>query len=202
MKTKSSVDKRLERDPRYAVAKARLTELNSQLATAEKVRAELLDTLGSLAAGRAADAIANEAQALLSGARAQEAVRREELTQTLGGVEHQIAVVRQAIAMQRDDIVAKLKSEVSRAICEDVKPHRHAILRKMAAAAMALAEICREERELREELIDNDVLFSATLRPMFIRGFDPRDNQSLLSRFLLELVENDVLSVGELPEKR
>jgi hypothetical protein len=200
MKSKSTVDTRLERDPRYVPAKALLNELKGQLTTAEKERNDLQTGISSLA-DRASRALAAEAQTLLSGCQAPEPAvnQRQHLTDSLGKVDHQIAVLRQAITMQQQTVEG-LTAKVSQAICADMLPMHCDNVRKVAQAYLVLEECCRAEQELRDELNQNGVLTSGTLRPMSVRGCNSRDSNSALSRYLLEAVEFKFLAASEIPE--
>lgn len=197
MKAKSTIDTRPERDPRYVAAKARQYELQAELARAEKERSNLQDGIQSLAS-RAKDRLAAEAQALLSGEQAPEVKKRQQLTDSLGEVEHRIAVLREAIVIQRD-IVAGLTSEISRMICADVKPIYRDRVRASINVALALEEASRAERELRHELISNGVQFTAHLRPMPIPDFNLSDRYGWLARFLFEAEEFGFITASELP---
>jgi hypothetical protein len=199
MMKKANVDKRLERDPRYAAAKARLIELQVQLSTAEKERDDLQSGINSLAS-RALDALNAEAQALLSGAQAPDSAinQRQKLADSLGQIDHQVAVLRQAVLMQRQK-VADLTAEVSRAICADVESAHNETVRAEIAAVIALAEARGAEADILDCLRDNGVQFAGALRPMLIRGFDLSDRNSLASQFLLECVRLKRLSVSQLP---
>jgi hypothetical protein len=198
MKSKSTIDTSLERDPRYVAANAKLRELQAELASLEKERSDIHEGISSLAQ-RKADALEAEAQALLSGEKAPAANERAQLTDSLGEVEHKIAVRRHAIDMQKRE-VERLECEVSNAISKDLLPTHRANVRGMAFAALEMEKACRREVGLRDDLRQKGVRFTGTLRPMSIRGFDTRDPNSLLSRFLLECVEYDFLSASELPE--
>jgi hypothetical protein len=196
--TMKNIDTRLERDPRYAEAKARLDELQHQTAAAERERTELIAGLGALAAQRAADTIKAEARALIAGTIATEAKQREVLTASLEQVEHRLAVLREAVYMQRQTVGA-LANEVSQAICADLRPKHIAHVQAIIAAARTLAECCAAESALREELTSNGVTYSGYLRPMPVRGFDVTDANSTVSRFLLEAVQFGFLDASDLP---
>jgi hypothetical protein len=195
---KKTIDIRLERDPRYAASKARLGELGGQLAALEKDKADLVAGLNSIG-HQAVDAIRAEAQALLSGSQASDVINREKLTRNLEQMTHRIAVLRQAVELQRQ-IVDDLAGEVSRAICADLLPAYEANVRAVIAAALLLAEQCRIERQLRSDLQSNGVQFTSMLRPMVLSGFDLTDVNSRLSRFLLEAVQFHFMQAQELPE--
>lgn len=64
-KEQTAIDVRLERDPRYVSAKARYTELKSELDALERQRDEVQSGIGSLK-NIHSDLISEEAMALLS----------------------------------------------------------------------------------------------------------------------------------------
>jgi hypothetical protein len=198
MKLKLGIDIRLERDFRYVAANAKLRELQAEVASLEKERSDIYEGISSLAQ-RKADALEAEAQALLSGEKAPAANKRAQLTDSLGEVEHKIAVRRQAIDMQKRE-VERLVCEVSTAISKDLLPTHRANVRDMAFAALEMEKACRMEADLRDDLRQKGVRFTGTLRPMPISGFDTRDPNSLLSRFLLECVEYGFLSASEVSD--
>jgi hypothetical protein len=200
MKKMSSADaRRLQRDPRFVAAQSQLIELQVQRSTAEKERDDLQSGISSLAS-RAMDALNAEAQALLSGEQAPGSAinQRQKLTDSLGQVEHRIAVLRQAIFMQQQN-VESLTFEVSRTICADLKPDHIANVRAMATHVIALGEVCKKEAALRDELNQNGVKFTSWLRPMPLREFDLTDSNSRGSRFLLECVAFGFLEASEIP---
>lgn len=198
------IDTRLTRDPRYAEAKARLTDLKGQLSATEAERRDLLEGLGSLAGRRISDAITSEAEALIAGEQVTETKRREALTASLEQVSHRARVLREAVTLQSRTVDA-LAGEVSRAICADLLPTHQANVRAVIAAALSLAECCRVERDLREELQENKVFYTSTLRPMPLRGFFLTDahgeaQHGQLARFLLEAVEFGFMAESDLPQ--
>jgi hypothetical protein len=192
-------DMRLERDPRYVAEKELLTGLQLQFSAAEKERDHLVADIGALSA-RAREDITAEAVLLLSKAQPPTAAvrKREQLTDSLGQIYHRMAVLGEAIRMQRER-VESLRLEVSRVICADVAPSLDAIVRAEIAAVSAVAEIRKDEADIINMLHDNGVVLTDAIRPMLIQGFDLRDSNCLASRTLLERVRFKQLAVSELP---
>lgn len=194
------IDIRLERDPRYVTAKARYTELKSELDALERQRDEVNSGIGLLKNSHS-DLISQEAMTLLSGAPTadQSILKREEMVRTLAELTHRLAVLRQAVLMQRH-IMESARSEVGEAIASDLLPqHRHNVS-AVIEAALQLSVALQAEAELRDTLIENMVPFSSVLRAMPLHGFDLGDNQSKFSRYLLECYEHGLIGAGDLPD--
>src|SRR5574340_1157642 len=150
---KKAIDTTLERDAAYVEASERLLALTVELSNLEKQRSELVSGIASLASQHQ-QAIHDQAAALLSGAALPNAKKREELASSLDELTHRIAVLREAVSMQRA-IVANERSRVSREICADLAPRHSANVAAVARAAMALAEAVAAEAALRDELYGN-----------------------------------------------
>lgn len=192
------INTQLSRDPRYVAATARLNELKSELTAAEKKRSDVQGGLGSLTTLR--DIVASEAQALLAGHQADPATaRREDLMRTLDELEHRTAVLRQAVDLQRG-IVADLRAEIGQAIAADLLPQHKANVLAVVEAALTLSTALQAEAELRDTLTENDVPSCGIIRAMPLRGFDLRDGQSTLSRWLLECLEHGFVKAADLPD--
>lgn len=188
---------RLERDPRYSAAWNRYTELQLQLREAERQRQEIQQQMGNTGSDTR-NAIRDEAKALLSESAAAGIAQRDEIVRSLGEVTHRIAVLRQAIELQKQ-VVEGLRAEVSRAICADLLPTHQAHVRAVALAAIGLADHVRAEWELRDRLAQNGVL-SGHLRPMPLRGFNLTEPNSTISQFLLEAERYGFIQAADLPE--
>lgn len=192
------IDTQLSRDPRFVAATDRLNELKSELTACERKRDSVQSGIGTLASQR--DIVATEAAALLSGHQADPtALRRDDLVRTLDELDHKTAVLRQAVDMQRG-IVADLRAEIGTAIAIDLLPQHRENVAAVVEAALQLATALQAERELRDDLIENDVPFCGIVRPMALRGFDLRDGQSMLTRWLLEALEHGFVKAADLPD--
>lgn len=187
----------LDSDPRYAAARDRYVALQTELSGLDSQRTTALAGLGSLTQPH--DIIRDEAATLLSGSEASTPQNRTEIVRTIDDLTHRIAVLRQAVAMQRD-IVEKLRYEIGAAIASQCLPQHKANIAAIIDAALTLATALQAERELRDELTENGIVFSSVLRAMPIPGFDLRDDQSRLSRYLLECEEQGFCKAGDLPD--
>jgi hypothetical protein len=194
---KKTIDVTLERDAAYVEATERLLALTVELSNLEKQRNEIESGIASLASQRL-QTIHDQAAAMLSGATVPDPQKREALTRSLEEMTHRIAVLREAVSMQRS-IVANERSRVSREICADLAPRHAANVAAVARAAVALAEAVAAEAALRRELSDNGVEFAGHLRAMPIKGFLIAEDYSTVSRYLLECSEFGFLAADELP---
>jgi len=198
---KKPVDTRLERDPRYAVAKARYAELNAELNALQGARDEAQTGLSSLVPG-VRNLIDVEAAAMLTGTPAPDLahLKRERMAASLDDLTHKLAVHRSAVDMQKR-IVDQLRGEVSNAICRDSLPQHRANVAGVIEAALALCTALEQERELRDSLEDAGVLHSGSIRPMPIGGFGRlADDQSRISKFLLECHQFGFIDAADLPD--
>jgi hypothetical protein len=87
-------------------------------------------------------------------------------------------------SMQRT-LVDRERQRASREVCERLRPRHREIVADIAAALRQLSTALEEERQLRERLIEADIDFLSTLRPMpFIAGplNDPNSHASLWMR--------------------
>ena len=202
MNTKTtSIDMRLEREPRYTAATARYTELRTELDSLERQRDAVQAGIGSLAS-RARDQIAEEATLMLSGTPAPDPanLKREALIKTLDDLTHRLAVLRAAVAMQQN-IVGKLRSEVSNAIARDMLPQHRANVGAVVDALLQLNAALEAEADLRETLNENNVSYISVMRPMPISGFGTlRDSQGRIFRYLLECHEYGFVAASDLPD--
>jgi len=194
------IDIRLERDPRYAAAQARYTELKSELDTLNRQHDDVLTGLNSLGA-IARDVIEQEAAAMLSGAPAPTNSNRETLTKRLDTLTHRRTVVCKAVEMQ-SAIVAELRAAVGKAIATDLLPQHLAIVTRIAEAVLELNAALEAEHDLRDALYEKDVPYSAVLRSTQFPGFGSlRSPSSRVSGFILSLYEDDLILLSKIPEK-
>lgn len=187
----------LNRDPRFAAAKAKLYELQQELSTLERQRNELDAGLSQTTVNQKS-LIEQEASALLSGG-VPETNEREALTRTLAELTHRLAVIRQAVPMQRQ-IVESLRAEIGQQIATELLPQHQANVKAVIEAALKLNVAVEAEAALRDQLIQADVPFAGIIRPMGIAGFALRDNQGRLTRYLLECESQGYCSASDLPD--
>jgi len=202
MKNKSvNIDIRLERDPRYLAATARLTELKIELSTLEREKQDVLAGLSALTPQNNLDLVNLEAQALVTGSTAPDLthLKRETMTKSLADMDYRISVHFSALEMQRG-IVGQLRTEISRAICGDLLPQHKANVANIVTAALQLSVALQAQMELRDDLEAAGVEFSSLLRQMPINGFDLRDSQSKLSHYMLECHEYGFIAKADLPD--
>lgn len=195
------IDIHLERDPRFAAAKAKLYELQSEVSTLEGQRNDADAGLSSMVVSHASR-IELEASALLTGGPAF-VPERERLTRTLTELTHRLAVVRQAVVMQRQ-IVDELRGEVGRQIATDLLPQHRANVAAVVKAALQLNVAVEAEQSLRDTLNANDVPYTSVIRAMPLNGFLLRggllDGQGRLCRYLLECEREGFCSASALPD--
>lgn len=195
----TAIDIRLERDERYVAAKARYTELQTELNALERQRDDVQAGIGSLTSG-ARDRIDQEATALLSGTPGPENLNRATLTKTLNELMHRLAVLRSAVEMQKG-IVADLRGVVGMAIATDLLPQHKANVARVAETLIQLSAALEAEAKLRDDLFVNDVPYSAVIRPMALPGVGRlSDNQSRSFRYLLECETYGFVKAADLPD--
>lgn len=195
----NGIDIRLERDPRYVAAKARLGELQLERNALQQECAQVEQGLGSLMI----DAGGNrkrEAEALLVGDESRGAVyqQRETLTKTLNEVRHKISVLYEAIEMQRN-IVAKLAAEVGSAIARDLAPHHRANVVAVFDALLQLNTALEAEDDLRDSLQEHGVAYSGSIRPMPFTG-TLKDGNSRIMHYMKECYEYGFVERNQLPD--
>lgn len=187
----------LDRDHRYTAAHTRHTELQHELSGLEQSVTTAYCGLSSLSESR--DLIRDEAAALLEGASVIPTADRAAVLRTIDDLNHRIAVLRQAVDMQRG-IVNRLRGEVGNAIAAELLPQHLANVKAIVDAAIQLSVALQAEQGLRDTLIERDVPFTAVLRAMPLPGFNLRDDQSRLSRYLVECYEQGFVKAGDLPD--
>lgn len=191
------IDINLARDPRYAAAQSRLAELQLEAIAIEKKYNGIISDIAQQATAASTKRLTREAEALISGV---EIVACVDLHAQLADVGHRLAVVREAIRLQRE-VLTGLLGEISAAISRDTLPQHIENVRGVAAAAIALEAALAAEADLRDALHQNGVLYSGVIRPMPLLGVGLlRDDQSRISRYLAECVEYGFLRANELPE--
>lgn len=196
---KVEIDIRLERDPRYEAAKAKLIELQLSVVSLESQRSATEAELATAATVTCSPRITAEAAALLTGVTVENG-KQNDLRAHLGEITHRLAVVRQALKMQRE-IVDELASEVGAAIARDMLPKHKSNVEAVVEAALQLNTALEAEMELRDTLTDNGVQHSGVLRPMPMSGFGRiADDQSRVSRYLLEAVEYGFVPAASMPD--
>lgn len=187
----------LNSDPRYTAARDRYTALQTELTgLANQLNGAYSDA--SILA-QPQDLIRDEASAMLEGAPPPPAANRAAIIKTIDDLNHRIAVLRQAVAMQRD-ILEKLTCEIGATIARECLPQHKANIAAIIDAALTLAAALQAEKELRDSMTENNIVFSSVIRAMPIPGFDLRDDQSRLSRYLLECHEYGYCKAGNLPD--
>lgn len=196
---KTTVDIRLERDPRYVAAQNRYTQLQQELSALEGDRDRALAGLNSIGTV-AQDRITEEAQALLSGEQLQTTSNRDTLLKTYSELMHKMRVLREAISMQKS-IVQSLAAEIGNEIATTLLPQHMANVAAVAKAALQLSSAIEAEADLRNELIAKGIPFTAVLRPMVFTGVGlVGDSQSRLVRYLLECEEYGFVQASALPD--
>lgn len=144
--------------PAYREAKAKATELRTQLNEAERRVNELQAGTGK----RPVKQSDRDAMALLAG---------DELPSEYGDRSGEISeawrrvhALRLAIEMQLKE-VALARSAASDVIAKEAKPKYDEIIRRQINVLGALAEVHKAEREFREALEVNDVAFTHVIPP-------------------------------------
>lgn len=187
----------LNRDPRYVAARNRYTELQQELSGLESQLSAAYGGLGSLSEPQ--DIIRDEAAAMLEGAKPASTSNRAAIIKTIDELTHRIAVLRQAVTMQKA-IVDRLCAEVGNAIATELLPQHTANVAAIVEAAITLSTALQAEQELRDSLTEQGVPFTAVLRAMPLPGFNLRDDQSRLSRYLMECHEYGFVKAADLPD--
>jgi hypothetical protein len=194
---KSSNSITLDRSPQYVAARTRYNELQAELTQLDRQLNSAYGGLGSLP--QVQDLIRDEASALLEGATPAPASNRAAAIKNIDDLTHRIAVIRQAVDMQRG-IVIRLAFEVSNTIAGELLPQHAANVQAVASAAVALSVALQAERELRDTLTEQGIQFASTIRAMPLPGFNLADDNSRLSRYLAEAHEYGFVKAGNLPD--
>lgn len=182
-------------DPSYAAAKAKHTELQSEVARLERRIGEIERAILRSGTERLGD---DAALALLDGSATGDDADVTTLRGELGRVRADLAVHRRAVELQRGRVDAA-RSEASAAVCERLAPKHRKIVADLARTLIAAGEAALVEIEFREELFEADVSFAGRLRPMPTALGDPRDRDSALASWLREAVEFGLIEPGAIP---
>jgi len=112
-----------------------------------------------------------------------------------------IKIYREAVEQQKK-IVLKARHKISKEISKEYKPIYKTIIKNMCDAWIKLGEFVIQERELRENLNDNDVVYISDFTPMVIYGIgDPRIYNSRFSGWLIEAVERGYFKSADIPKE-
>tara|TARA_R110002167_G_scaffold344363_1_gene553693 strand:- start:31945 stop:32616 length:672 start_codon:yes stop_codon:yes gene_type:complete len=190
-----TIDTKLTRDPRYVEALEKLTRLKTERDLRQKQIDEANTGLSSLPTIR--ERIVDEAQALCAD-RDSNAVKREELIRNLDELRHKLAVLREAVTQQQT-YIETLRTAIGKQIATDLLPRHRELVLQIKEAALLLSKAVMAETDLRTELSDNSVPYSAVIRPMPMRGFDLRDSQSAIVRYLIEALQHGYIEMKDLP---
>jgi hypothetical protein len=171
----------LTSDASYARVTDKLAELQARASDLERRRSEVVEGCfqGQVVLTARAQSLLDD-DVIPLGADAEEARRRNDLAV----VADELAVVRRAVDLQRT-LVDRERQRASREVCERLRPRHREIVADIAAALRQLSTALEEERQLRERLIEADIDFLSTLRPMpFIAGTlnDPNSHASVWMR--------------------
>jgi len=111
-----------------------------------------------------------------------------------------IKIYREAVEQQKK-IVQKAKYKVSKEISKEYKPIYKTIIKNMCDAWIKLGEFVIQERELRQNLNDNDVAYISDFTPMVIYGVgDPRVYNSRFSGWLIECCKFNYFKFDDIPK--
>ncbi len=144
----NGVSIRLDNDPEFAAAEAKLGDLHGR----EAALAAKIETLAD--AGQEASR-EDQARAIVRGEPTSEvsaARRRDERRDS----EEELAILRRAVAMQ-DDIVEEARLTASRALCAKLWPQHLAAKKRQAELLVELAQSCMAEIEFFDRLRDTGV---------------------------------------------
>jgi len=144
----------------YRTAAAKLNELQQQLGQAEKEAASL-----EACDNKSVPAADRDARAVLSGLELPSATEDGPSARAW----RKVHALRRAIELQRVELTSE-RSKASEKICVDARPRYEAILRKQAAAVEKLVDAHKAEREFREQLMADDVVFSTEITPAGFYG--------------------------------
>jgi hypothetical protein len=153
-----------DRDPRHVAAQEKLRQLQLKREELEKAKDEILTR------PKPTDTIEQEARKLLQSETLELPGAPARDDEELERAYRDIQIVERAIRGQMDSI-NKLQLELSRQICQEMKPKYAEKVRAIAEAANRLAECAQQERDLRESLVDEGVILSFEAMPFFKVGF-------------------------------
>ena len=189
-------------DPEFAAAKAKYTELQTALLTANSRYDAILGELNAAGPSTSLKVSARTAAALKligRGSANTPGASASQLREELSKVGEDRRVLEEAVGMQKE-FVGELRSKVSRRIIADLTPAYRELVRDIAKAVMALDSVLAVEHNFRDELFQRDIMLGE-LRPMPLHGFGrSRDENSRCSVWLMDAVEFQFLQINEIPE--
>jgi len=98
---------------------------------------------------------------------------RAAVLRTIDDLTHRIAVLRQAVDMQRG-IVERLRCEIGAAIASEMLPQHTANVAAIVDAALQLSIALQAEKELRDSLTEQDIPFCSIIRGHALAGIRSR----------------------------
>jgi ketopantoate reductase len=144
----------ISKDPRWQAAQAKLQELRQQLAEATEAAAKLRNSNYS-------DyrlTLEDEAQSLLNG----KAIRETSGSVEVAALARRCEILREAIRIQELE-VARVRNEVSREICEAIRPEYEILAHAVVDAVKVLRDAVGSEFRLRSEMEAADLAFASTI---------------------------------------
>jgi len=109
-----------------------------------------------------------------------------------------IAIYRQA-EIKQQKILQDVQSEISMKIAKQTKPIYEGIINNMCIALIELGKWIIQERQLRQDLNDNRILFTSIFSAMPTRLGDPLDSHSRFSLYLIEAYKRNYLKFEDIP---
>lgn len=197
------IDIRLQRDPRYVAAEAKLTELKITLNDLERAKdAELAILNGTTSYKKRQSPIEFAAQQMIyTGAmvaipESADIVSRKKYEE----LSDKVSVLRLAVQMQRDAI-ARLRAEISEKICRELLPLHIKNVKGIVDALLVLNEALEQESDLRASCVHEDVWRDHIIRSMSVPALGLlRDENSRISRYMREAVEFGFVDAADMPE--
>lgn len=192
----------LERDARYAEAKTKLVDLQLKLKELEAERDIYLGKANDLTNGKRPQKsrLDIQAEALLGGSNESVPGGFDSIRNTYTELTEKIAIHKRAIELHKSDL-NKLTVEISREIALEVLPQHTANVKAIVKAVLELEHALADEHNLRDRLYMEGISNTDVIRPMPFRGVGLlKDNQSYISRYLLECLEFGFITKKELPE--
>ena len=190
---------KLADDPEYVEANAKLVDLQVELSRLDTEVARVQDNR----AERTKITLRMAAQRLIDGDERDQSPEDEEAEERqLGSLMRSRTEYRVAVEMQHKTVSEAL-GRASQRICEGLWPQWASIVKRKAAALIALAEVAEQEREFTDRLREAGVQFVGHLRPMpFRHGVDGRtlrDPGEMLARWFFDGIEHGLLAKSDVP---
>jgi len=183
----------------YKAAYDKLQELHGER---DKVESEINKLLASESSEEAKIVKDKRIQALIDGKNPDD-IKSTNYNESLDKCYERKRLINGAIEKQRKTI-AEQRMIVSDEIMKHAGPKYSEIVKRQAQLYIDLAEIIIEERELREELSENDISFTSCpngVRPMPINfGDDPLEASSRFAMYIIEAVEYGFLKESDIPK--